>query len=84
MNQPNGQKPKIIATFTVELDEHGNCIQKVEGPFPTKDLYLSLSLTTANIIQQLQVAQMQAMQAAQQKSNRRILMPDGTIPPPGI
>ena len=81
--QPNGQSAerKIVATFGVAIDDAGNCQTRMEGAFPIMPLYLALGVAQSKLLDQLKMQEMQQHMAAQQK---RVLMPDGTPPPPGL
>ena len=74
----NGHAPKIVASFVIILDEAGNCSTKIEGQFPGHVLALALEVQKAKIVQQILGAEMQARAQAMSK---RVLMPDGTVPP---
>ncbi len=82
--QPNGPASRnIVATFSIAVDEAGNTQTQISGPFPIMPLHLALSIAIANCLDQLRQQQLQAAMQ-QQALQKRVLLPDGSAPPPGM
>ncbi len=75
----NGQQ--FVGSLTIQFDDKGGYAVQQEGKIPLQTGICAAEMVKIAFAQQLMQHQMQALQRQQ---SRGILLPDGTLPPPGM
>ncbi len=79
----NGQ-PKVVATFTFILFDNNAVATDCKGPFPGMMLNLAMDVHKARMTNDLLQSERRAILEQQQAQQKRVLMADGSVPPPGL
>ena len=81
--QQNGKQSQIVARVLIEIDEQGNVHKNT---FVKGFMLLAIAALETQKTQLVaqQIAFEQAMAAQMQAQKKQVLMPDGTLPPPGL
>lgn len=79
MSEGNGGAPKVVGSFTIVVDEQGRVGRRLEGQMPIHVLLTQLEVMKAVLVSQMLVQEQQA-----QAGQKRVFLPDGSLPPPGM
>jgi len=78
----NGQ-PKVVATFTFVLLDNNAIATDTKGSFPSMLLNLAMDVQKARMANGILQAEREGAEQAK-KEQKRVLMADGSVPPPGL